>query len=86
MKHDRMLRAVNDGQAESFIRVHYIAPALKEQQRKMEKAQLFGATNNRSFTDKQILESLKDSRKSENENFKMLARILSENKRSSHKW
>lgn len=86
LKHDRMLRAVNDGQAESFIRVHYIAPALKEQQRKMEKAQLFVTNNARSFTDKQILESLKDSRKSEKENFKMLAQIISSKNRSSHKW
>jgi hypothetical protein len=87
IKNDRLLYAINDGKGESFIRVHYIAPALKEQQRKYEKL-LFGSTKqNVSFRDGNLLESEKATRTANRENtIAIIKAVKSIGSRSAHKW
>jgi hypothetical protein len=88
IKNDRMLRAINDGEAESFIRVNYIVPALKEQQRKFDQEfnSLFGKSGD-SFKDENLLDSLKASRRAERDNtLAIIKAVQSIGGRSRHKW
>lgn len=87
IKNDRLLSAINNGSGESFIRVHYIAPALKEQQRKLERSANASVNQNISFKDNNLLESEKATRRANRDNtIAIIKAVKSINSRSSHKW
>lgn len=77
IKNDRLLRAVNDGQAQQYIRINYIAPALREQQRKFEKsAGAISTPSMKGLNDKNLLESLRLSRSNDREIAKLIIKEL----------
>lgn len=87
IKNDRLLRAVNSGQGDAFIKVNYIAPALKEQQRKYSDSLSKQVQKEvAQFQDKRLLESMKTSRDLDRDNFKRLEKTIKGSVRSKHKW
>lgn len=87
IKNDRLLRAVNSGQGDAFIKVNYIAPALKEQQRKYSDSLSKQVQKEvAQFQDKRLLESMKTSRDLDRDNFKRLEKTIKGSIRSKHKW
>lgn len=82
MKNDPLLNAINKGKADSFIYDFYVAPALKAQQKKNAENREKSFANNLAgslgfnFKDKNLLESLKQSRKNDRENTLFLAKEL----------
>lgn len=87
IKNDRLLRAVNSGQGDAFIKVNYIAPALKEQQRKYSDSLSKQVQKEVvHFQDKRLLESMKTSRDLDRDNFKRLEKTIKGSVRSKHKW
>lgn len=94
IKHDRLLTAINKGQAARFIKEFYIAPALKAQRKKHESAKqesfadslIKSMSLNPSFNDSGILEGLKMNRKNDREIAHFIVKELKGNQRSSHKW
>lgn len=67
IKHDRMLTAINAGQMESFIKVHYIAPAIREQQKKNNEIVINNKVDRIGFNSDKLLDSLKMSRNNDKE-------------------
>lgn len=84
IKHDRMLSAINSNQMESFIKVHYIAPAIREYKNKQQSIVI--NTKSNTISNREVVDSLKESRRQSREDFNMLARIITSNSRSRHKW
>lgn len=66
LKHDRMLTAINAGQMESFIKVHYIVPAIREHQKKAGEIVIKKDLAS-SWSDNKLLDSLKMSRSNDRE-------------------
>jgi hypothetical protein len=88
VKNNDLLSAINSGKADKFILEHYIAPALRAQQKKHSelKSQSFADNLSRSmilnsgnFKDGNLLESLKQSRKNDREIALFLAKELKQN-------
>lgn len=73
MKNDPLLNAINKGKADSFIYDYYVAPALKAQQKKNSEqreksfASNLASSMNLNFKDRNLLDSLKQSRKNDKE-------------------
>lgn len=94
IKHDGLLTALNKGQAGKFIKEFYIAPALKEQRKKLEQQKeatfadsiMKSLAVNGKFYDGNLLDSLKQSRKADKENILFLAQKIESSQRSKHKW
>lgn len=92
MKNDRLLNAINSGSADKFIFDHYIAPALKTQQRKNAETKETSFAKNLAnsmslnFADGNLLDSLKQSRKNDKEIALFLASKFEGSQRSNHKW
>lgn len=87
IKHDRMLQAINEGQAEHYIKVHYIAPALKDQEaRYQQMLSVHLKKEMQEFKDENLLESLKKTREQAKQNTLFLAKALRASKRSKNKW
>lgn len=94
IKNDRLLNAINAGNAAKFIKEFYIAPALKSQRRKYEERKdrtfadslVNSLAMNSSFKDANLLDSLKMSRKNDKEIAMFIVKELKSNGRSSHKW
>lgn len=94
IKNDRLLTAINKGQAAKFIKEFYIAPALKAQKRKHQSEKELSFADslvksmslNPSFNDSGILEGLKMNRKNDREIAHFIVKELKGNQRSSHKW
>jgi len=75
IKHDKLLESINKGKVESFINEVYLAPVLRKQMQKHEESKNKSFANNiansillkQSLNDGNILESLKKSRKNDQE-------------------
>jgi len=75
LKHDKLLESINKGKVESFINEVYLAPVLRKQMQKHEESKNKSFANNiansillkQSLNDGNILESLKKSRKNDQE-------------------
>lgn len=80
IKNDRMLRAINDGQMESFIKVNYIAPAIKEQQKKDSKKFLNTKGEKVVLKTDDLLDSLKKSRSNDMHIASMIIKELKSSK------
>lgn len=84
-KYNGLLSAMNKGQTANFIKEFYIAPALKAQKQKFDNnkessfAQSLMRSMNVNFKDHNLLDSLKQSRKSERENFLFLVKEIKNN-------
>lgn len=92
MKNDKMLKAINDGQGDKYIFDHYIAPALKQQQKKLSESKDKSFANNLAmsmglnFKDSNLLDSLKQSRKNDREIALFLAKELKPNTRDARRF
>lgn len=95
IKHYDLIDAINAGNAEDYINKQYIAPILKEQQKKFRelKENSFADSivnsmmlNNGQFKDGNLLESLKRNRQSEKENAMYIVRELSKGNRNARSW
>lgn len=95
MRHSSLLEAINSGNADDFINKHYIAPILKEQQRKYKEAKesTFADNivnsmllNSGQFKDENLLESLKRSRQSDKENAIYIVKELTKRTRNPRSW
>jgi len=92
MKNDKLLGAINSGKGEQFIFDHYIAPALKAQQKKNAegKEQSFAKNlaNSMSlnFKDGNLLDSLKQSRKNDKEIALYMVKELKGSGYNPRKW
>lgn len=88
IKHDKLLSAINKGQAEGYIYNQFVAPALRMQMKKVaeQKERSFASNLANSmmfnFKDENLLDSLKQSRRSDKENILYLAKII-EKKRNN---
>ena len=87
-QHSDLLEAINDGVANEFIQQRFIAPMLKEQERKFaeQKQKNFADNiinsmmyNSAQFKDSNLLESLKRSRQADRENVQYLAEVIKHN-------
>lgn len=95
IKHYDLIDAINAGNAEDYINKQYIAPILKEQQKKFRelKENSFADSivnsmmlNSGQFKDGNLLESLKRNRQSEKENAMYIVRELSKGNRNARSW
>lgn len=93
-KHRGLLEAMNKNQGEKYIQDFYIAPILRAQLKKQSELKDSSfASNianslalNSEFKDENLLDSLKQSRKSERENFNQLIKVLSSGNSNKRKW
>lgn len=95
IRHSDLVEAINAGNAEDYINKQYIAPILKEQQKKFRelKDSSFADSivnsmmlNSGQFKDSNLLESLKRNRQSDKENAMYIVRELSKGNRNSRSW
>jgi hypothetical protein len=95
IRNSSLLEAINSGNADEFINKHYIAPILKEQQRKFKEAKesTFADNivnsmllNSGQFKDENLLESLKRSRQSDKENAMYIVKELTKRTRNPRSW
>ncbi len=92
MKNDKLLDAINKGNADKYIFDNFISPAIKEQQKKnadaKEKSFASNLANSMSlnFKDGNLLDSLKKSRQNDKEIAIYLGKKFEGNQRSNHKW
>lgn len=95
IRNSNLLEAINSGNADEFINKHYIAPILKEQQRKFKEAKesTFADNivnsmllNSGQFKDENLLESLKRSRQSDKENAMYIVKELTKRTRNPRSW
>lgn len=82
MKNDRLLSAINEGIGDKFIHDYYVAPALKAQQNKIREindrsfASSIAASIGLNFKDANMLDAIKQSRKSDRENALFIVKNL----------
>jgi len=95
IKHYDLVDAINSGNAEDYINKQYIAPILKEQQKKFreQKENSFADSivnsmmlNSGQFKDGNLLEALKRNRQSDRENTMILVKELSKRTHNSRSW
>lgn len=95
IKHFNLVDAINSGNADEFINKHYIAPVLKEQQKRYSeiKDSAFADNiinsmllNSGQFKDSNLLESLKRSRQSDRENAIFIVKELTKRTSNSRSW
>jgi len=92
IKNDKLLSAINKGQADNYIYNNFVAPALRNQIKKMnEQKEKSFATNLANsmmfnFKDENLLDSLKMSRRNDKENTRYLASVIEQSKRTSRQW
>ena len=95
IKHYDLVDAINSGNAEDYINKQYIAPILKEQQKKFreQKENSFADSivnsmmlNSGQFKDSNLLEALKRNRQSDRENTMILVKELSKRTHNSRSW
>lgn len=95
MKNASLLEAINSGTAEEFINQKFIAPVLREQERKYAEAKDSSFANNivnsmllnsGQFKDGNLLESLKRSRQSDRENAIFIVKELTKRTSNSRSW
>lgn len=92
MKNDKLLDAINKGNADKYIFDNYISPAIKDQQKKNADAKEKSFASNLAnsmglnFKDGNLLDSLKKSRQNDKEIALYLGKKFEGNQRSDHKW
>jgi len=95
IKHYDLVDAINSGNADDYINKQYIAPILKEQQKKFreQKENSFADSivnsmmlNSGQFKDANLLEALKRNRQSDRENTMILVKELSKRTHNSRSW
>lgn len=95
IKHFNLIDAINSGNADEFINKNYIAPVLKEQQKRYSevKENSFADSivnsmllNSGQFKDSNLLESLKRSRQSDRENAIFIVKELTKRTQNSRSW
>ena len=95
IKNASLLEAINSGTAEEFINQKFIAPVLREQERKYAEAKDSAFADNivnsmllnsGQFKDSNLLESLKRSRQSDRENAIFIVKELTKRTSNSRSW
>lgn len=92
IKHDKLLSAINKGQAEGYIYNQFVAPALRMQMKKVaeQKERSFASNLANSmmfnFKDENLLDSLKQSRRNDKENTLFLAKTIENNRVNPRQW
>jgi hypothetical protein len=95
IKHFNLVDAINSGNADEFISKHYIAPILKEQQKKYRESKdnAFADSivnsmllNSGQFKDGNLLDALKRNRQSDKDNAIYIVKELSKYTRNARSW